>query len=77
MQRFAVTQEDEEFWWVSHDGVNLYCYPNEEDARAAALALANFATASGAAAMVLIVPSEKVAGVQIGCTRATRRYTGM
>jgi hypothetical protein len=37
-------QKDEELWSVSQDATDLYCYPTEDKARSAALALANQAT---------------------------------
>ena len=61
MQRFVVTQDYDEIWWVRDEGAfNLYCYPSEEEARTVALALAKNATENGAAATVLINPSIRI-----------------
>jgi hypothetical protein len=78
LKRFVVTQEHDELWWVRDDGAsNLYCYPSEEEARTAALALAKNATESGAAAEVLIKPAKLDLRVEIEPTTNRRRFTGM
>ena len=41
MERYFVTREHEDLWWVSHRDTNLYSYPTEQEARLAALALAH------------------------------------
>ena len=77
MKRFVVTQEHDELWWVRDDASSLYCYPSEEEARRAALALAKDATESGAAAEVLIKPAKLDLRVEIEDTTSRRRFTGM
>jgi hypothetical protein len=79
LQRFVVTQDYDEIWWVRDEGAfNLYCYPSEEEARTAALALAKNATENGAAATVLINPSIRDSHVEVEDTRKPpRRFTGM
>jgi triosephosphate isomerase len=77
LQRFLVMQEHEDLWWVRHNETNLYSYATEEEARAAALALANHATRSGAAATVVIVPPKTDLRVELEFTQAKRRFTGM
>jgi hypothetical protein len=74
MERFVVTQEHEELWWVSHREKKLYSYRNEEEARVAALALANEAAARGVQSTVLVVPP--LTEVEVLDTRTQRRSTG-
>jgi hypothetical protein len=78
LQRFFVTQEHDELWRVRGGGaLNLYSYPTESEARAAALALAKNATESGAAATVVINPAKSTMRVAEEDTRKPRRFTGM
>jgi hypothetical protein len=56
MERYFVTREHEDLWWVSHRDTNLYSYPTEQEARLAALALAHDAAQTGASAMVVVMP---------------------
>jgi hypothetical protein len=78
LRRFVVTQDYDQIWWVRDEGAfNLYCYPSEEEARTAALALAKNATENGAAATVLINPSTQDTRVEVVDTRKPRRFTGM
>jgi hypothetical protein len=75
LQRFVVTQDDEELWSVRQDGADLYCYPTEDEARSAALALASQATEAGAAASVVIVPRRPEMTVDAAFKRSP--FTGM
>jgi hypothetical protein len=75
MERYVVTQEHEGLWWVSHQDAKLYCYPTQEEARLAALALARDATQGGAQATVLVMPSSTE--VEVHDTRTLRRFSGM
>jgi hypothetical protein len=75
MERYVVTQEHEELWWVSHQDAKLYCYSTEAEARLAALALARDATQGGAQATVLVMPSSTE--VEVHDTRPLRRFSGM
>ena len=73
MERYVVTQEHEELWWVSHCEKKLYSYP--EEARVAALALAKEAAARGIQSTVLVIPPST--DVEVHETRKRRRFSGM
>ena len=73
MERYVVTQDHEELWWVSHCETKLYSYP--EEARVAALALAKAAAARGIQSTVLVIPPST--DVEVHETRKRRRFSGM
>ena len=75
MERYVVTQEGEELWWVSHRNEKLYCYSSQDEARLAALALARDAAHGGASASVVIVPPS--CDVEVEDIRPVRRVIGM
>ena len=75
MERYVVTQEHEELWWVSHCEKKLYSCPTEEEARVAALALAKAAAARGIQSTVLVIPPST--DVEVHETRTRRRFSGM
>jgi hypothetical protein len=73
MERYVVTQDHEELWWVSQCEKKLYSYP--EEARVAALALAKAAAARGIQSTVLVIPPST--DVEVHETRKRRRFSGM
>ena len=75
--RFVVTPMHEELWLVRQDGTDLYCYSTEDEALAAALALANRATTAGAAASVMIIPRRRDLTVDAEFEPGRGRFTGM
>jgi hypothetical protein len=75
MERFVVTRAHEDLWWVSHGDKKLSSYSTEEEARVAALALANEAAARGLQSTVVVVPPAVEVEVRDTRPRSVARST--